>query len=98
MLEIYPKSLPNLGMIKRHLDASKKLLQNEKNMFDLQKDKTSKDEKSEWRVFIKTLLYNWNKMNSNDISLNDFNKNMADYFHSKKDFTGRDLHLKKIKE
>jgi len=97
MLEIYPKSLPNLGMLKRHLDNCRKQLQNEKNMKELKAAESSSNGKSEWRVFIKTILKNWVKIKNKQITLDDYNKNMADYFHSKKDFKGRDLHLKQIK-
>lgn len=97
MLEIFPKSLPNLGMLKRHLDNCRKQIQNQKSVNELKIDKSTASEKHDWRVFIRTVLQNWEKIQKNEISLDQYNQNMADYFHSKKDFAGRDLHLKQIK-
>jgi hypothetical protein len=97
MLEIYPKSLPNLGMLKRHLDNARKQLQNQKNMSELKVLQSSGSEKSQWRVFIRTILNNWDKINKNEITLNDYNRNMAKYFEEQKDYEGRDQHLKLIR-
>ncbi len=97
MLEIYPKSLPNLGMLKRHLDNARLELQNQKNMGELKTLQSVSGEKSQWRKFLKTVLHYWGKVNNNEMSLDDYHRNMAKHFEGQKDFEGRDLHLKQIR-
>ena len=98
MLEIYPKHLPKLGMLKQHLETAHKDTQNKRNMDRIKTNVLNDNDRSEWRQFIKMLMTAWDSMSSKDVSTNEFNQQMADYFELKKDYEGRDAHLKLIKE
>ena len=96
MLEIYPKSLPNLGMIKRHLEnALNQKRQNDK-LIEFKKEFMNDNDKAEWRQFIKTILSSWKKISKYEIDMDSYHQNMADFFDNQKDYIARDSHKKLI--
>lgn len=97
MLEIYPKSLPNIGNIKKHLENANREVQMEKRMEKLKNSYVKNSDKKEWREFLKIILSCWDQINDKKINIDDYNKTMASYFELKKQYDARDLHLKKIK-
>jgi len=98
MLEIYPKHLPKLGMLKQHLEQANKDTQNKRNMEKIKTTVLNDNDRSEWRKFIKMVMTAWGDMSSKNMSTDDYNQQMANYFELNKDFEGRDAHLKLIKE
>ena len=97
MLEIYPKSLPNIGNIKKHLENANREVQMEKRMEKLKNSYVKNSDKKEWREFLKIILSCWDQISDKKINIDDYHKTMASYFELKKQYDARDLHLKKIK-
>tara|TARA_R100000734_G_scaffold19147_2_gene18594 strand:+ start:3820 stop:4272 length:453 start_codon:yes stop_codon:yes gene_type:complete len=96
-LEIYPKSLPNIGKIKKHLENANREVQMERRMEKINKSFVGNSDKKEWREFLKIIMSCWDQVNSKKININDFHKTMASYFDLKKQYDARDMHLNKIK-
>lgn len=94
MLEIYPKSLPNLGMIKKHLQSASKDTQRKAAMNNLLS--YSESDKTEWQKFIQTILLSWSKLSGGNLDTDQYHKNMAKYFDSRNMREARDMHLEQI--
>lgn len=94
MLEIYPKSLPNLGMIKKHLQSASKDMQSKAATNNLLS--YSKSDQTEWQRFIKNILNAWSKLSNGTLDLNNYHKNMAAYYDSRNMREARDLHLDEV--